>query len=246
MNEVFVSLLIMAFGGLFHGLLGFGFPMIATPLLSLYGSVQNAVLTTLLPTLSVNGASIITIKNPWGILRNFWPLGLMIVLGSGAGTHLLVAYKSDIYKLILAIMIILYLNQKHLRISIKTPINLFPLGTMLFFGLLSGIVSGLVNVMIPVLVIYVLELKLQKDDSIVLMNFCFFSSKLTQIATFSWLGIFNISVLSWGILFGFVALVGLLIGKRYSEKIDSQMFTKILRVSLWVMAGMLFAQYFLG
>lgn len=236
----------MSLGGLFHGLLGFGFPMIATPLLSLMGSVQSAVLTTLLPTLSVNGASIITTHNPWAVLRKFWPLGLMIVVGSGAGTHLLVAYQSEIYKLLLAVMIILYLNQKKLNISITSWLNYSPYITMLFFGLLSGLVSGLVNVMIPVLVIYVLELKLQKQDSIVLMNFCFFSSKLTQIATFSWLGAFGLNTLGYGILYASVAVVGLIIGKRFSEKIDAVMFTKILRISLWIMAGMLFLQYFMG
>ena len=168
----------------------------------------------------------------------------MIVVGSSLGTHLLMAYDSDIYKLILAVMIVLYLNQKHLKISIGPILERFPVMTMLFFGLMSGLVSGLVNVMIPVLIIYVLELKLQKQDSIVLMNFCFFSSKLNQIVTFSWMGVFTMNIFGWGILFATVAVISLLIGKRFSEKIDSKMFARILRVSLWIMAGMLLWQYF--
>jgi hypothetical protein len=99
--------------------------------------------------------------------------------------------------------------------------------------------------MIPVLIIYVLELELTKSDSIVLMNFCFFSSKLTQIATFGWMGVFTLSVFGWGILYASVAVTSLMIGKHFSEKIDAKMFTLILRVSLWIMAGMLFLQYFI-
>jgi len=243
-SEAFFTLLIMALGGAFHGLLGLGFPMIATPLLSLMGTVQSAVLTTLIPTLSVNGASIISIQNPWPILRRFWPLGIMIVLGSSAGTHLLMAYESDIYKLILAIMILFYLNQKSLKISIGSILANFPLLTMLFFGLLSGLVSGLVNVMIPILIIYVLELGLKKVDSIVLMNFCFFSSKLTQVATFGWMGLFSLTLFGWALFYASVAVGSLMLGKRFSSKIDAKMFTLILRVSLWIMAAMLFVQYF--
>lgn len=242
-NEILISFIITVISGVFHGLLGFGFPMIATPLLSLIGTVENAILITLLPTLSVNGASVIGGKSPFRILRKFWLLGLMVAIGSVAGTNLLVSYKSDIYELILALMILLYLNQKRLNISIKKQLEQFPISSMLFFGLLSGLVSGLVNVMIPILIIYVLELKLEKVDSIVLMNFCFFSSKIMQVLTFSWMGVFTVDKILLGLFYGIVAVTALMVGKHFNKKIDSKMFNKILQISLWAMAFMLVGEF---
>jgi len=242
-SEVALTFGIMVLGGFFHGLVGFGFPMIATPLLSLLGSVQQAVLTTLLPTLSVNASSMLARKVDFNFLGRFWPLGGAIILGSWSGTQLLVQHESDFYKLLLALMIVLYLYQSKLKFNLNALIvrHFFP--SMLFFGLLSGLVSGLVNVMIPVLIIYVLELKLEKSKAIILLNFCFFSSKVTQVVTFSWLGVFTLQTLFLGIPLAGVAVGALLFGKRFSGKIDTVLYEKILKITLWLMAGMLLLQY---
>lgn len=242
-SDVALTFSIMVLGGFFHGLIGFGFPMIATPLLSLLGSVQSAVLTTLLPTLSVNATSIGSQKGSIGVLRRFWPLGIFIVLGSWSGTQLLVRYDTEIYKLLLAGMIVMYLFQSKLNFDLSRVIASHFYLSMIFFGLASGVVSGLVNIMIPVLIIYVLELGLKKIDGIVLMNFCFLSSKLTQIVTFTWLGVFTWETLFWGVPAAALAVGALLLGKKLTHKINTHVYTKILRVTLWLMAGLLLAQY---
>jgi hypothetical protein len=230
-------------GGFFHGRVGFGCPMFATPLLSLLGSGQQAVLTTLRPTLSVNATSILSRKVDFGFLGRFWPLGGAIILGSWSGTQLLVRYESDIYKLLLALMVVLYLYQSKLKFNLNTLVTRYFFPSMLFFGVLSGLVSGLVNVMIPVLIIYVLELKLEKEKAIILLNFCFFSSKVTQVATFSWLGVFTLHTLLLGIPLAGAAVGALLLGKRFTGKIDTALYEKILKGTLWVMVGMLLLQY---
>jgi len=50
---------ILVFAGLVHGTLGMGFPVVATPLLSLVVDVRTAILLTLLPTVAVNVGSIL-------------------------------------------------------------------------------------------------------------------------------------------------------------------------------------------
>ena len=41
-----------------HGSIGFGFPMVATPLLALFTDIQTGIVLTLIPTLLVNLISI--------------------------------------------------------------------------------------------------------------------------------------------------------------------------------------------
>ena len=238
-----ISLGVMFISGFFHGIAGFGFPMIATPLLSLTHSVQAAVLATLLPTMAVNFFTIKAMKNGTFIVKRFWLLSLCIIAGSWGGTQLLVLYPTEIYKLLLACVIVLYLVRDKLHLSLGNSVEHFFWPMMILFGLLSGIVSGLVNVMIPILIIYVLELKLDKNSAIALMNVCFLSSKITQIITFTALGTFGINELFWAIPAVIIALLALMLGKRFHDKIDPLLYQKILKTMLWLMALMLLIQY---
>src|SRR5215210_6710736 len=50
---------IMALAGLAHGTMGFGFPLISTPMVALLTDVQTAVLVTLCPNIVVNLISMV-------------------------------------------------------------------------------------------------------------------------------------------------------------------------------------------
>jgi uncharacterized membrane protein YfcA len=104
---------------------------------------------------------------------------------------------------------------------------------MLFFGLFSGVVSGLVNIMLPVLVIYVLEMNLKKEESFTLMNFCFISSKITQIFIFGSYGNFSFDFVLFMIPVIFISLFGLMMGERMRKYINEDFYKKILIWLLW-------------
>ena len=52
------EVIIVLLAGFFHGVVGFGFPMIATPLFVLFLDLKQAVLYTLFPTLITNVVSL--------------------------------------------------------------------------------------------------------------------------------------------------------------------------------------------
>ena len=72
-----------------HGSIGFGFPMVATPLLALSTDIQTAIVLTLIPTLLVNLISIISEGNILVAARRHFPLALFAMLGSAVGTQIL-------------------------------------------------------------------------------------------------------------------------------------------------------------
>ena len=81
---------VMVVGGLTHGTLGLGFPLMTTPLLALFMDVRTAILVTLLPTVAVNVVSIVR-GGAWGeSVGRFWPLALFALGGSVLGTHVLI------------------------------------------------------------------------------------------------------------------------------------------------------------
>ncbi|MEW8551502.1 MAG: sulfite exporter TauE/SafE family protein, partial [Candidatus Thiodiazotropha endolucinida] len=98
--------------GLVHGTFGIGFPMVATPLIALFTDVFTAVLICVVPTMSVNLTTI------WyggrAQLRNVRPYLLIIpfaLLGTVTGTFLLLWLDPRPFLLLLAVAVLLYLNQ---------------------------------------------------------------------------------------------------------------------------------------
>ncbi len=92
-----------------HGSIGFGFPMVATPLLALFTDLQTAIVLTFIPTLLVNLISIISEGDILLAARRHLSLALFAILGSAAGTQILLSVNSDIFKGLLGIVILIYL-----------------------------------------------------------------------------------------------------------------------------------------
>lgn len=237
------TLVFMFIGGVFHGLVGFGFPMIVTPILTLFSDVKSAILTTLFPTLFVNSTSILFVKDRFKVLKSFWLLAFFVAIGSFFGTQILIHYPYEFYKLLLAFVMIIYLLKEKLYLNFHGIGDMNSKIFMIFVGFISGIVGGLTNVLVSVLIIYILELKLPKSISIVVMNFCFFSSKITQIIIFSSLGFIQKDDIINILLMLLSTFLGFLIGKGISKKISILFYQKLLRFSLWLLSFALIFQY---
>lgn len=230
------EMMIVLCSGIVHGVLGFGFPMISTPLFALFVDLKKAVLYTLLPTIAVNFFSLKKDNSFGSIWVEYKLLIGSVIVGSLLGTYLLVVYYSDYYKLILAGVILLYLNKTRLNISITSSVKSHPTLMTLLFGFMSGIVGGIANIMIPVLLILILELNLSKKRAIGVMSFCFITNKTLQVIIFGYHGSFNLQSLSHIMPFVFVAVIGFFIGSRIQDKIDEDLYKKLLNIVLWALS----------
>jgi len=236
-NEFFwYEALIVLFAGIVHGTLGFGFPMMATPLFALFLDLKKAVLFTLFPTIAVNFLSLKRDNSFGAIWSEYRVLIASVIVGSILGTNLLVLYYTPYYKLVLASVILLYLNKERLKISLTRSVATYPLYMSILFGFLSGIVGGIANIMIPVLIILILELNLDKKRAIGVMSFCFITNKILQVFIFTYHGNLtfeNVAVITPYVL---IAISGFFIGSRMQDHIDEVLYKKILNVVLWVLS----------
>lgn len=107
--------LIIFISSLVHGSIGFGFPMIATPLLAMVTDMKTAILYIAIPTLLINLISIYSEGNFLQAVKRFYPLALMGMIGSAIGTQILIYSGTDFFKLLLALSIFLYLLYKNLK-----------------------------------------------------------------------------------------------------------------------------------
>jgi uncharacterized protein len=75
-----VAIGILLIAAFVHGAFGFGFPLVATPLLVLMMDMRAAVLLTLIPTIAINLVSIAT-EQRW-LTRALWAIAALLILDS--------------------------------------------------------------------------------------------------------------------------------------------------------------------
>jgi len=236
---------IMLCAGLVHGTLGLGFPLVATPLLALFIDVRSAILITLLPTVAVNVISIFRGGKWRDSIGRYWPLAVYAVAGGAVGTRLLVVNDPAPFKLLLAGLVLLYLFASQagaLRMHWVRE-HLGP--SMLVFGLIAGLAAGTTNVMVPILIIYTLELGLQRTAMVQVFNLCFLAGKLTQIAVFSEAGLLTGKLLLSTAPLAIVGVAALFAGMLLRDRIPTEIYRNIVRRVLFLLAFLLIAQYFI-
>ena len=232
---------VFLFAAFIHGSIGFGFPMVATPLLALSIDIQTAIVLTLIPTLLVNLISILSEGNILVAARRHFLLAIFAMLGSALGTQILLTVNSDIFKGLLGVVIIIYLFSEKIKLKYSW-IREQPKFSKCIFGLSAGILGGLTNVMAPVIIIYSLESKYSKSDTVQASNLCFFLGKIIQIFLFFINDKFSLNEFSTFSAMMIVTTFALYGGIAVRKKINGKAYKKILRILLFILAIILLIQ----
>jgi uncharacterized membrane protein YfcA len=244
MDPYLTSLLffiICGFAAVVHGAVGIGFPLIATPLLAMITDVKTAILTLVLPTIVLNIANIVKGGSWDKSISLYWPLALYGMIGSFLGTQLLIMVPAESFRPLLAGAIILYLNAERIGLGFNW-IERHPRAAMALFGLSAGVLGGTVNVMLPALVIFALEIKMDKTAMIMVFNFCFLSGKLIQGAIFWNVGLMTPDILKISIPLAIISLLALLIAMPLRNRLGDSGYRRWLRWLLLIIALVLIFQ----
>jgi len=233
---------ITVIAGLAHGTMGFGFPLVSTPLVALLVDVKTAVLMTVLPNITVNLVSILRGGNWRESIGRYWPLALWVVMGTLVGSRLLLTVPHEPLELLLALMIVAYLLQDRWRRLDWSWAKRRPQLAAAVFGLIGGVLSGAVNVAMPPLIIYLMTLGLAPIAMTQTLNLCFIAGKTVQALA---LGVSDNA--SQALLYASLPLVplaaiSLYVGMRVQSRIGAQSYVRLLRKVLAVIAAALVLQ----
>ena len=238
---ILVFCLTLCFASIVHGAIGFGFGMISTPIVALFTDMQTTILYMLIPTMAANIVSISSEGNFFHALKKFWFIIFLMVVGSSLGTILLIYTNSDLFKLMLAGIIFLYLLQSFVKIE-ATFVSKYPKSSTYGLGIFGGVISGLTNVVAPLMIMYTLELKYSRKDTVQLSNLCFLFTKIGQITVFLLHGSFTMEDFNISMIGVAVILVGMYFGIKIKKYIDAKLYVKILKGLLFIVASMLVIQ----
>jgi len=241
MNFIMALAFILFCASVVHGSIGFGFGMISTALVALLTDIQTTILFMLIPTMVANIMSILSEGKFFEALKRFWFILILMIIGSTLGTILLVHTNSEYFKLLLAFIILVYLLQSFIRIN-ASFVTLYPKASTYGLGIFGGILAGLTNVVAPLMIMYTLELKYTKKDTIQLSNLCFLFTKIGQISVFVYFGTFTIEAFNISMMTLVVVFIGMYLGSKIKKVIDAKFYVKILKVVLFFTALTLIVQ----
>lgn len=233
---------IVVVGAIVHGVIGFGFPLISTPLVALLIDVKTAVLVTVIPNILVNVASIVRGGNWQQSIGKHWSMPLWVVLGTVIGTHFLLVAPAALLQLVLAGMIVVFLLQDRIRRLDWTWIRRRPAASGAAFGVVAGLFSGAVNVSAPPLVIYFMMLELPAVAMTQILNLCFFAGKTIQAATLSVAGSGNLPLLIASLPLAVLAIGALVLGVLLQKRMSPAIYFKLLRMTLAALVVLLIGQ----
>ncbi|MDQ6620141.1 MAG: sulfite exporter TauE/SafE family protein [Pseudomonadota bacterium] len=233
---------IVIFAGVAHGVMGFGFPVFSTPMVALLADVQAAVLATLFPNLAVNLVSTLRGGDWRESIGKYWPVAVYVLIGTVIGTRILLYARPGPIKLLLAAMIVVYLEQKRFRALDWSWLKAYPRASAAIFGLTGGVLSGSVNVAVPPLVIYFMALELPAVAMTQILNLCFLVGRATQAVAFGISGRVGVDTLLATLPLTIVSLIALAGGMALQRRIPPDTYNALLRKILWAMAVLLAVQ----
>jgi uncharacterized protein len=220
--------------GFIQGAIGFGFPAISTPLLTLLTDVKTAIILNLLPNFTVNLYSVIRGGN-WGAsLGRYWPVAVYVLAGSWLGAQFLILAPQDPIRLLLALMIFAYLYQRRIAKLDWSWLTRFPRLAAAVFGLTGGFFSGTVNLSLPPLLIYFMLLGVEATVMTQILNLCFLGGKTVQAATLGAAGEIRVAAALANVPLTLVGVGGLALGTRLQKRFTAETYHRALR-------GILFA-----
>jgi len=233
----------IALAGLVHGALGFGFPFVATPLVAMAVDMRTAVITVLLPTVGTILVTMATSGPLRPVLARFWMMPLYAMLGAFAGTSIFLAAPHAPYTLLLALIIIVYLNLDRLARGDWPLIRRHERAFAALAGVTGGIFEGTANVAAPPLIIFYLALGLAPSTLVQGLGICFLVGKATQFVVLSARG--GVSAAEWiaTLPFAVIGMATFFAGLRIRSRIDAQTFRVWVQRALLAIALALLVQY---
>ena len=217
----------LCFSGFVKGLIGFGLPIIALSILSLFIPIEFALALIVFPIFATNFLLAIQGGNIKTVLIRFWPLILSLSIGLFLSAQILVGIQAKTLYLLLGGIILLLLIIDALKGRVAIPAK-WERTISLPVGLISGIIGGISTSYAPPIVLFLTALNLPKELFISVLGTILCSGSFALVIAFGSVSILNADNILWSILAIIPCVLGLWIGGKLRDKIPQKIFYRII------------------
>jgi len=230
-----------ALGGFVKGISGSGLPQIAVPILALATDAPTAIAIVQLPSLAINIFQTRPRSRSPHRLLPLWPIVTVLFLAAIVGVGLLSVTPPAALFLIMAgltfasAVFLMHKPDFALRSALQLPVGI-PVAAM------AGICAGMSSLAGPILIPYLMSLRLPKDLFVATISLCYLAIIIPTIVFIWYWNIVEGALLVQSTLGIFPALIGMWLGNRLRDRIDERKFRLFVLVMLSVSAVGLLAK----
>ena len=226
-----LGLLTFLAAGTVKGTLGIGLPLVAVPLLATVFDLPTAVALMVVPVLTSNVIQALQGKTKIATFRRFLPLLLTLIPGTIIAAQFLSLVNMRTGSVVLGVIVVLFSLFQLVRFDFeigKTQERyLSPI-----VGLVAGFLGGLSNLFGPPLIMYLVALKLEKDDFVTTIGLLFVIAAATFYTTLAAVGILSLENATASLVAAIPVTAGVFIGIRLRGRIHQRTFERVLMVVL--------------
>lgn len=177
--EIAVALVAVLVGALTKSVTGMGFPLVAIPVISLFVSVEDAVVVIALPNVAMNLVLFLGVRSSWSETRDLPILSLSGIVGAVVGTFALVRVPEDLLVMVLALVVLVYVASS---LGSRQP-SVAPATARRWaapVGAIAGVMQGAVGISGPIVSSWIHAYRLQRDAFVLSVTLMFLLSGTTQ------------------------------------------------------------------
>ena len=219
-------LLVIFAGGFVKGAIGFGFPLMTTPLTSALWDARHAVLLITLASLTNNVG---VVARGGGSGRTFRRIVLLmagLVVGTVGGALMLASVPPSVLSAVVGSAALTFAGIALLKPDLAVPPHLERyLATPM--GVLGGLLGGSTSISGPFIASYTHALKLTKREFVFFLSLLYLVGATTQTASYAALGLFDPATIVVGLASILPNLLGVGLGFRIQDRIDHALFRKL-------------------
>ena len=170
--SIILMLLALSLGGFVKGVVSFGLPLVALPILSFVLNPKQAIFLLFFSVIAVNFREL-KFKN-FKTYKKIIPLSIGLFLGIIIGSVIFHKIENNFISQMIGFTIILcaIINYSDFKISSGLLLNIF---FSITYGFFCGILGGMTTLVGPLIAIYLVSLNLKKDEFSELVSLTIFS-----------------------------------------------------------------------
>jgi uncharacterized membrane protein YfcA len=207
------------------GAIGFGFPALGTPLLSLVVDVKTAVVVLILPNIVMDGIQFARRGAPLSGARRLVLLLAGGALGTVLGTRALALLSPRAATVILGVFVLCFVALNASGLAPRVPAH-WERWLSAPAGFVAGVIGGVTNSPATAVVLYFQAIGLPKQDFVSSVAFTFFFYKLVQLGAVTWYGLLPLPLLWVSLALTAVGLAGFAVGLRVQDRLDQRSFNR--------------------
>ncbi|MEK9671452.1 MAG: sulfite exporter TauE/SafE family protein [Rhodospirillaceae bacterium] len=232
-----IVLVVIAFtaAGLSKGVLGIGIPLISVPLLT--GIMHPALTISVLaiPILSSNVWQALEGGRSSVVAKRFWNILVALVIGAGLGAQFLTSADPLTAQMVIGVIVILFSLTQFKTLTIPDP-GLKEKWLSPVIGFIAGVIGGIATFFGPVLIPYLISLRLSKDMFVSTIAVLYLMGTLPLFALLAWKGVLGQKELILSAIGTVFVMGGVVVGRKLRNVISQEVFRRGLLILLVIMA----------